>query len=352
MNDPHPLFRNHPEYDTPAILNLFEHVKSLKRPLYVSAPMVRYSKLPFRALVRDYKCDLAYTPMILAKEFISHENARHSDFSSNAEDRPLVIQFAANNTAVFAAACKMVMPYTDAVGLNCGCPQSWACQEGYGAHLMKEPQLVADMVKDARGSCGTKFTIETKIRIHNDLKETVSFAKQLEAAGIGFLTVHGRTKSTRSSQPVDLEAIKLIKENVSIPVVANGDAFSLNDVSRIWRETGVDGVMAARGILENPALFAGHERCPWSAIERFVDYSIAYGLNFHLFRHHIELMMDNGRFWKKPEKKEFVEHTNLAQSLDWLDDRYVLRRPKEEKFGVLDSPETRKGHLVDLLRTH
>lgn len=72
-------------------------------------------------------------------------------------------------------------------------------------------------------------------------------------AGADFVTVHGRTRTQKSnSVPVNLDKIKLVRENLDIPVVANGDVFDLSDAERIYKYTGVKGVMSARGILANP----------------------------------------------------------------------------------------------------
>lgn len=335
--DRHPLYRDRSDPSSCPIRHLFDTCQAAKRPFYVAAPMVRYSKLPFRTLVRDYGCDLVYTPMILAKEFTSHPNARNSDFSSNSRDRPLVVQFAANDPVILGKACEMVLPYTDAIGINCGCPQSWACQEGIGASLMRDPQRVSDMVKSAKARCGRNLVIETKMRTHVDLKESVSWAQQMEMAGIDFLVVHGRTKNTRSSVPVDLEAIKLIKSSVSVPVVANGDAFSLEQVDKIYAATGADGVMSARGLLSNPALFAGHPKCPWSAIERFLSYSQAYSLHHALIQHHIVEMMNSGGFWKKKDRIEFMTRRSTEEIVKYLDENYVLRRYGEDGYGMHDT---------------
>jgi len=140
------------------------------RPLYVAAPMVRYSKLPFRQLCRDYAVDLTYTPMMLAKEFIRHPHARYTDFSTNSLDRPVIAQFAAKDSVTLSRAAEMVFPYVDGVDLNCGCPQTWACQEGIGAGLMKDPEAVRDMVRGVKGRIGNALCVSTKIRIHTDLR--------------------------------------------------------------------------------------------------------------------------------------------------------------------------------------
>jgi len=146
------------------------HEFLIPRPLAIAAPMVRYSKLPFRQLVRDYNVALAYTPMFVAKEFTRHPHARYTDFSTNKGDRPLIAQFAAKESVTLQRAAEMISPYVDGVDLNCGCPQSWACQEGIGAGLLSNPEAVRDMVAAVKRHLGSEFCVSTKIRIHADLR--------------------------------------------------------------------------------------------------------------------------------------------------------------------------------------
>jgi tRNA-dihydrouridine synthase 4 len=207
--------------------------------------MVRYSKLPFRALMRDYGVDITYTPMILAKEFVRSEPARQSDFTTSITDAPLVVQFGAHERTDFARACEMVAPYCDGVDLNCGCPQSWAISEGVGAALMRKPELVAEMVREARKRVAREFCVSVKIRVHNDVEETRRWVETvLETGCVDYVTVHGRTRCTRSSVPVDLVKIRSVAEvcrRFGTPVLANGDVFSLEDAHRIKEFCGVDG---------------------------------------------------------------------------------------------------------------
>ncbi|EMR08175.1 hypothetical protein PNEG_03348 [Pneumocystis murina B123] len=312
-------------------LKLFSAAKCEKRPLYISGPMVRYSKLPFRSLVRIYGVDLAYTPMMVAKEFLFHSNARYCDFSTNLDDRPVVSQFASNDPIILGRAVEIISNYVDGISLNCGCPQSWVCQEGLGAHLMHDLQNVCEMVKAVKERCGRQMCVEVKIRIHGDLRKTVDWAQKVQAAGIDYIVVHGRRRNQRSSEPVNLNAIKLIKESLNIPVVANGDVFTFSDVNNIAKYTNADGIMSSRGILANPALFSGFDTCPWSAIERFIEYSLSYGLNFHLFKYHILKMM--GKILNKKESCELSNQMSIAEILDWIDERFILRRPGDSEFG-------------------
>ncbi|KAL7275661.1 tRNA dihydrouridine synthase [Rhizina undulata] len=320
---------------------LIEEARKRGRGLFVQGPMVRYSKLPFRELVRDYGVDLCYTPMILAKEFVRNATARLTDFSTNSHDRPLVVQFGAHSALDFARASEMVQPYCDGVNLNCGCPQSWAIQEGVGCALMGNPELVRDMVKAVKERCGGGFSVSVKIRIHANLEETLRWVRIVETSGVDYITVHGRRRSQRSSEPVNLEAIRKVKDVAGVPVIANGDVFSLEDVERILAATGADGVMAARGLLTNPALFAGHSKTPWGAVERFINYNMTNGpLPYRLALHHVSEMME--KMMTKRERAEMVDGCgSVVELVDWLDERFVVKREGDEGFGEGAEPVRR-----------
>ncbi|KAK3579343.1 hypothetical protein CHS0354_029635 [Potamilus streckersoni] len=298
-------------------LDLFEE-KFVK----MCAPMVRYSKMPFRMLVRKYDCDLAFTPMIIANSFIQSLKARDSEFTTCREDRPLIVQFAANNSKDFADAAEIVTPYSDGVDLNCGCPQRWAMTDGYGACLIKKPELIKDMVQQVKSRvCRENFTVSIKIRIHDDLRDTVNMCQMVEKAGVSWIAVHGRTKEQRS-QPVNWEAIKLVKENVRVPVIANGDLMSIQDVFDMQNKTGVAGVMAARGMLQNPAMYAGHDETPLECVSDWLSLSMSSGTPFQLFHHHLMYMLE--KVMSKAERRIFNTLSSTAAVLDYLQENYEL----------------------------
>ncbi|CAI2181408.1 6938_t:CDS:2 [Funneliformis geosporum] len=293
-----------------------------KKYINVCAPMVRYSKLPFRELVRGYNVDLTYTPMILAKEFKNSNIARNSDFTTNKNDKPLIIQFASNDNVELLKAVELIVGYVDGIDVNCGCPQRWAINEGIGVYLMEKPELISDMIRTIKTNIPT-LPCSIKIRIHNDLRKTIEFVKRAESIGIDFITVHGRTRRQKSTEPVNLSAIKLIKENLKIPVIANGNIFTLNDAENIYNQTGVNGVMCARGLLRNPALFAGYDLTPWDCVENFVRLSIAYGSNHFILHHHLMYMFED--VMSNAEKKSFNTLTSIPAIIDHLEEYYGLQ---------------------------
>lgn len=231
--------------------------------------------------------------MMMADSFGRSAVARQHEFQTAAGDSPLVAQFAARNAAEFAASAELVAPHVDGIDLNCGCPQRWAVQEGIGAVLLDDAaaqwETVVDMISQAR-SRTNGVPISIKMRVLADEQLTVEMARCFERAGVAWIAVHGRTRAQRPSDPVNADLIRLVKESVGVPVIANGNVFSLADAEDLQRRTGVDGVMAARGLLENPALFAGHDRTPRAAIDEFVRLSVAYGTASPIFHHHLSTM--------------------------------------------------------------
>ena len=174
----------------------------------------------------------------------------------------------------------------------------------------------------------------------------------VESAGVDFISVHGRLKSQRSSTPPNLDAIALIKSTVRCPVVANGDVYSFQDIKKVVTSTNVDGiippkgvievgVMAARGILENPGLYAGYDVTPWGCVERYVNYALSFGSNSHIFHHHLtemtaKIFTKRGSPFDKSsdlELRELNDLKSIVQVVDWLDERFVLKREGEDGYG-------------------
>ena len=246
------------------IVRLMEDKKAAGDFVRVCAPMVRYSQLAFRHVVRRHGVDVTFSPMIVSDSFIRSPRAREADFTTSKHDGPLVVQFAAAKPRDFACAARLMAPYADAIDLNCGCPQKWAMQDGLGAHLVKKPELIADMVKQARSAA--QIPVSVKIRLRSTTQETVELCRRAEKAGAEWITIHGRTSKERHC-PVHYDDIRTAKQALNIPVLANGDVFTLGDAERIVCDTGVDGVMSARGLLANPALFDGVNSTPKEVVE-------------------------------------------------------------------------------------
>ena len=224
----------------------------------VAAPMVGCSDLAFRLLCRRHGATLCYTEMFYADRFVESAEYRNEVFFSqlSPEDRPLAVQFAANDAATLVAAAQLVAPYCDMVDLNLGCPQKRAQEGSYGSYLLDRADwpLVFGMV---RALAKAVPLASCKIRLLPSLQQTLRFCRGLEAAGCGLLAVHGRQRGSptrRRSGPADLRAIKAIKRALHIPVLTNGNVRCAGDIAVALERTRADGAMVGEALLRDPAV--------------------------------------------------------------------------------------------------
>ncbi|KAJ0754106.1 putative tRNA-dihydrouridine(16/17) synthase (NAD(P)(+)) [Helianthus annuus] len=239
------------------------HWKMLGEPKLIVAPMVDNSELPFRLLCRKYGAEAAYTPMLHSRIFNENDKCRSQEFTTCKEDRPLFVQFCANDPDTLLEAARRVEPYCDYVDINLGCPQRIAKRGNYGAFLMDKLPLVKAMVEKLVQNLNVP--VSCKIRIFPDLQDTLNYAKMLEDAGCSLLAVHGRTRDEKDGKKIraNWNAIQAVKNALRIPVLANGNIRHMDDVKHCLEETGADGVLSAETLLENPALFAGFRTVDW-----------------------------------------------------------------------------------------
>lgn len=239
------------------------HWKKLGQPKFLVAPMVDNSELPFRMLCRNYGAQAAYTPMLHSRIFSENEKYRSQEFTTCKEDRPLFVQFCANDPDILLEAARRVEPYCDYVDINFGCPQRIARRGNYGAFLMDNLPLVKSLVEKL--ACNLNVPVSCKIRIFPNLQDTINYAKMLEDAGCALLAVHGRTRDEKDGKKfrANWKAIKAVRDAVRIPVLANGDVRHMDDVLSCLQETRVEGVLSAESLLENPALFDGYRTAEW-----------------------------------------------------------------------------------------
>ncbi|XP_013141061.1 PREDICTED: uncharacterized tRNA-dihydrouridine synthase-like protein C45G9.2 [Papilio polytes] len=262
-----------------------------------------------------YDTDLTFTPMILADSFCQNAKARSNEFTTTVNDTPLIVQFAANNINDFVDASKLVFPYADGVDLNCGCPQRWAMKDGYGCSLLSKPEVIHELVKGVKNSLPANFSVSVKIRILDDLKKTITLCQQLENCGVTFLTVHGRTPAQKSSENIDIHALRTVCDSLTIPVVVNGGIKTLSDADDLYDQTNCNGVMAASGLLVNPALFSGAKTTPDSCVKLWMDIKNKYKdrITFQCYHHHLVFMLEKVLTRKQ---KQVFNNLSTFESVD------------------------------------
>ncbi|CCH59443.1 hypothetical protein TBLA_0B06180 [Henningerozyma blattae CBS 6284] len=237
---------------------LFNHIN---KPTKIVAPMVDQSELAWRILSRRYGATLAYTPMFHAKLFATSEKYGKdmwSEYDGDKDiDRPLVVQFCANDPDYLLQAAKLVQDKCDAVDLNLGCPQGIAKKGHYGSFLMEEWDLIHSLIKKLHDNLNIPVT--AKIRIYEDKEKSLEYAKMVLDAGAQFLTVHGRIRDQKGQKTglANWDTIKYIRDNLPKETVffANGNILYPEDIARGMNELHCDAIMSAEGNLYNPGIF-------------------------------------------------------------------------------------------------
>ncbi|KAH6579938.1 hypothetical protein BASA61_009924 [Batrachochytrium salamandrivorans] len=294
----------------------------LQSPRYIVAPMVQQSEYAWRILSKRYGAQLCYTPMFHARLFAEQPKYRRDVFSTGSLDRPLIVQFCANDANTLLSAAKLVENDCDGIDLNLGCPQGIAKKGHYGSFLQDEWSLIAEMVKVVHENISVPITC--KIRVFPDVNKTIAYAKMIQDAGCQMLTVHGRVRDQKGQFTglADWDQIKKVKEALSIPVISNGNILYFEDVERCIAETGVDGVMTAEGNLYNPAIFSGKHLNACDVAQEYLDICRDYPRSSHVgsAKPHLFKML-HMCLKKFPDMREVLGRSNTFEKLQAFVDK-------------------------------
>lgn len=250
--------------------------ESIGSPKHIVAPMVDQSEFAWRMLTRSFlppdlrRSILAYSPMLHAKMFAEAPKYRATHFEALKEDgqayldgnpefdRPLFVQFCANDPDALLGAAKHVQQYCDAVDLNLGCPQGIAKRGHYGAFLQEDWDTIHKLIRTLHD--GLDIPVTAKMRILESREKTLEYAKMILDAGASIITVHGRQRDQKGHKTglADWSVLRYLREQLPEDTVmfANGNILQHEDIEACLKATGVDGVMSAEGNLYDPSIFA------------------------------------------------------------------------------------------------
>ncbi|MDZ8108818.1 MAG: tRNA dihydrouridine synthase DusB [Nostoc sp. DedQUE12a] len=227
----------------------------------LQSPLSGVTDLVFRRLVRRYAPDsMMYTEMVNATG-LHYVKQLPKIMEVDPNERPISIQlFDCRPDFLAEAAVKAVAEGADTVDINMGCPVNKITKNGGGSSLLRQPEVAEAIVREVVKAVDVPVTVKTRIGWNDKEITILDFAKRMEDAGAKMITVHGRTRAQGYNGNARWEWITRVKEILSIPVIANGDIFSIEAAVKCLEETGADGVMCSRGTLGYPFLVGEIDR--------------------------------------------------------------------------------------------
>ncbi|WP_407416171.1 tRNA dihydrouridine synthase DusB [Methanobrevibacter sp.] len=303
----------------------------------VLAPMAGICDSAYRRIVKSMGCGLIETEMVSTRA-VMHLNRKTRDMLTMTDyERPIAQQIFGSDTESFKTAstyiCENMKP--DILDINMGCPVTKvAVKSGAGSALLKDPQKASDIIKTVVDTVDIPVTV--KIRSGWDENNALEMAEIAEESGASAITVHPRTRHQRYDIPADWSIIKDVKDNLSIPVIGNGDIRTCFDAKAMIDYTNCDAIMIGRGVLGNPWI-----------IKQCIDYldcgikpeRIASQEKLDMFKRHASLIMDNYSdkvLMHKLRTNAAYYMKNLHGSVE-IKKKIFQTSTKEELFDLLEN---------------
>lgn len=222
----------------------------------VLAPMAGVTDRPFRQLCKNLGAGLAVSEMVGANSLIHGSEKTKRRANHEGETRPCSVQIVGADPDMMAEAAR----YNEANGaeiidINMGCPAKKVCNTLSGSALLRDEPLVARILNAVVGAVNIPVTLKIRTGWDSNSRNGVNIAKMAQDCGIQALAVHGRTRSCMFNGEAEYETIREIKQNISIPVFANGDIGTPEKAKWVLEQTGADGLMIGRAAQGRPWIF-------------------------------------------------------------------------------------------------
>ncbi len=302
------------------------------------APMAGICDSAFRRIAKSMGCGLLSSEMVSDKALMYNNWKTQSMLYMTDAERPISQQIFGSGAESFKIAAAYIEENMkpDIIDINMGCPVTKvAVKAQAGSALLKDPDKIRDIVSAVVDTVDLPVTAKIRSGWNNKCINAVEIAKIVEDCGASAITVHPRTREERYGIRANWSIIKEVKENVSIPVIGNGDIFTCYDAKRMIDETGCDAIMIGRGVLGNPWLI---KQCIEYLDEGIEPERVTLEERIEMIKRHAELLSDI-----RPEK--VAMHKMRTHAAYYLKGRYrsaeikprlFKMNTKEELFDLLD----------------
>lgn len=310
----------------------------------VLAPMAGICNNAYRSIIKEMGCGYMIAEMVSDKAIMYGSIKTKKMLYMTEFERPIAQQIFGSDTESFVIAAKYVYENMkpDIIDINMGCPvPKVAVSAQAGSALLKNPEKVYEIVKAVVNSVPIPVTVKIRSGWDENSINAVEIAKICESAGASAITIHPRTRKQGYTGLSDWSIIKNVKDNVSIPVIGNGDILNYYDATRMLNETGCDAIMIGRGVLGNPWLI---KECVEYLEDGTLPLEITTTEKIKMIKKHLEYLLNT-----KPYKVAILEmRSHAAWYLKGLPNGKELKQAifmtttKEEIISLLDKYEQNK----------
>ena len=228
----------------------------IENPL-ILGPMAGVTDWAFRTICAELGANITVTEMVSSRALV-YQDKKSAALLRKNEGSLCGAQIFGNDPQIMAQAAVLALEISgcDFLDINMGCPMPKIANSGDGCGLMRTPELAGDIVAAVTKAVSVPVTVKCRLGWDKSSLNVVEFAKRMEDNGAAMVTVHGRTRGMLYSGVADWDYITKVKQNVTIPVIANGDIVSGETAVKCLKRTGADGVMIGRATFGDPWIFA------------------------------------------------------------------------------------------------